>query len=202
MPLKMDINIIYGFINSHKKWIEKSINKLKNTRETNIKDSLTDGGTVKILDSRYMVYIYESSENKIILDGFNIYIYSKKTKDSKYLQKQYNDFLKTEASIYFKKVIDKYLPIFEKYNIPVPTLKVKPLKSKWGSCMPTTAKITLNLYLYKTCAKCIDYVVLHELTHLIYSGHKKRFYNFIQKYMPDYRETEKLLDFEAGQIPY
>lgn len=202
MPLNMNIETIYKFLNSNKtkKWIEKNINKFQKANEENIKDDLINGGTVKILDSQYIVYIYESLNDKIILDGFNIYIYSKNSKDKKYLQNQYNEFLKTEAKIYFQKIINKFLPIFKKYNISQPTLKIKPLKSKWGSCKTTTAEITLNLFLYKASPDCINYVVLHELTHLIHSGHKKRFYNFLQKYMPNYQEIEKKLDIEAGQL--
>lgn len=202
MPLNMDIEIIYKFLNSHKKWIEKNISKFKKAKEENIKDDLVDGGTVKILDSQYIVYIYESMNDKVVLDGFNLYIYSKNAKDQNYLQKQYNEFLKNEAKTFFQKVINRFLPIFKTYNIPTPTLKIKSMKSKWGSCKPNTAEITLNLHLYKVSAECINYVVLHELTHLVHSGHKKRFYNFLQKYMPNYQEIEKRLDIEAGQVLY
>ena len=204
IPLKMDIDIIYKFLNSNKtkKWVEKNITKFQKAKEENIKDELVNGGTVKIIDSQYIVYIYDSSENKVVLDGFNLYIYSKNAKDTSYVQKQYNDFLKNEAKIYFQKIMNKFLPIFTKYNIPSPTLKIKPMKSKWGSCRPNTAEITLNLHLYKVSAECINYVILHELTHLIHSGHKKRFYNFLQKHMPNYQEIEKQLDIEAGQVLY
>ena len=202
IPLNMSLETIYNFLNSNKtkKWIEKNINKFQKAKDENIKDDLINGGTVKILDSQYIVYIYESTNDKVVLDGFNLYIYSKNAKDKNYLQKQYNEFLKIEAKPYFQKIMDKFLPIFKKYNVPTPTLKVKPLKSKWGSCKPNTAEITLNLHLYKASAECINYVVLHELTHLVHPGHKKRFYNFLQKYMPNYQEIEKRLDIEAGQI--
>ena len=202
MPLKMDMEIIFKFLNSHKKWIEKNITKFQKAKEENIKDNLVNGGTVKILDSQYIVYIYDSIKDKVVLDGFNIYIYSKKSKDMNYLQKQYNNFLKSEAKIYFQKIINKFLPIFQKYDVPVPAIKIKPMKSKWGSCKPITAEITLNLHLYKVSDECINYVILHELTHLIHPGHKKRFYNFLQKYMPNYQEIEKQLDIEAGQVLY
>ena len=202
MPLKMDIEIIYKFLNSHKKWIEKNITKFQKAREENIKDDLVNGGTVKILDSQYIVYIYKSNEDKVLLDGFNLYIYSKNYEDKKYLQKQYNEFLKSEAKIYFQKIMNKFLYIFQRYNVPIPKIKIKPMKSKWGSCKPNTAEITLNLHLYKVSSECINYVIFHELTHLVHSGHKKRFYNFLQKYMPNYQEIEKQLDIDAGQVLY
>ena len=202
IPLSIDINLVYNFINSHKKWIEKNLNKFEKAQETNIKDTITNGGTVKILDSQYIVYIYSAKQDNIIIDGFNIYIYSKKSTDSNYLTKQYNEYLKSQAKQYFQKKIDKFLPIFKKYNIKLPTLKIKIMKSKWGSCVPQTAQITLNLYLYKASEKCVEYVVVHEMTHLVHSGHKKRFYNFLQKYMPNYKDIERELDYQASQLLY
>ena len=202
IPLSIDINLVYSFINNHKNWIEKNLNKFEKAQETNIKDTIINGGTVKILDSQYIVYVYNAKQDNIIIDGFNIYIYSKKSNDSIYLTKQYNEYLKSQAKEYFQNKIDKFLPIFKKYNIKSPTLKVKMMKSKWGSCVPQTSQITLNLYLYKASDKCIEYVIFHEMTHLVHSGHKKRFYNFLQKYMPSYKEVEKELDYQASQLLY
>ena len=202
IPLFIDINLIYNFINSHKKWIEKNLDKFKTAKETNIKDNIVNGGTVKILDSQYIVYIYSSDKNNIVIDGFNIYIYSKNSTDSNYILKQYNNFLKEQAAKYFQTKIDKFFPIFSKYGINKPTLKIKIMRSKWGSCIPMLSQITLNLYLYKASDKCVEYVVFHEMTHLIHRGHKKRFYAFLQKYMPNFQETEKELDYQASQLLY
>ena len=202
IPLTVDINLIYDFINNHKKWIEKNLNKFEKAKEANIKDTVTNGGTVKILDSQYIVYIYDAKQDNVVMDGFNIYIYSKKSNDQNYLIKQYNGFLKNQAKEYFQNKINKFLPIFKKYNVKTPVLKVKTMKSKWGSCVVQTAQITLNLHLYKASDKCIEYVVFHEMIHLIHSGHKKRFYNFMQKYIPDYKEIEKELDYQTSQLLY
>jgi len=202
IPLNMDINLIYIFIEKNKKWIQKHLEKYKNIQKDNIKDNLLNGGIVKILDNQYIVYIYESNKNSIVIDGFNIYIYSIKSDDINYITKQYNNYLKEKSTEYFKESIKKFWPIFQKYNLAFPTLKVKAMTSKWGSCRPTSSQITLNLHLYKTSIQCIDYVVLHELTHLVHHGHKKRFYNFLEKYMPNYQEIEKQLDIQATQILY
>lgn len=202
IPLNMDLNLIYGFIEKHKKWIQKHLDKYKNIQKENIKDNLSNGGIVKILDNQYIVYIYESNKNSIVIDGFNIYIYSIKSNDINYITKQYNNYLKEQSAKYFKESIQKFWKIFQKYNLTFPVLKVKAMKSKWGSCRPSTSQITLNLHLYKTSTQCIDYVVLHELTHLVHHGHKKRFYNFLEKYMPNYKEIEKQLDIQAAQILY
>ncbi|MFA7074799.1 MAG: SprT family zinc-dependent metalloprotease [Endomicrobiaceae bacterium] len=200
MPLFMNINRIYDFIDTKSKWIEKNIKKFQTAKKSDYKEKISNGGTVTILDSRYMVFIYSGKENKVIKDGFSIYIYSKKYQDLKYVKKQYDEYLKETSREYFEKVIDKYYPIFASYNISRPLLKVKKMKSKWGSCIPKDKIITLNSCLFKTSSDCIEYVVFHELAHLIYHGHKRNFYNFLLKHMPDYRITEKKLDSEAVKL--
>ena len=73
-------------------------------------------------------------------------------------------------------------------------MQVKKMKTLWGSCTPSKNKITLNEYLLKADLRCIQYVVLHELTHLKYPNHGKGFYRYMENYMPNYRKAEKLLN--------
>ena len=57
-------------------------------------------------------------------------------------------------------------------------------------------KINLNYYLYKASVACIEYVVFHEMVHLMYPNHDKNFYEFLTIYMPDWQERKKQLDYE------
>ena len=76
---------------------------------------------------------------------------------------------------------------------------IKKMKTLWGSCSKHFNKITLNEYLLKADIRCIEYVVFHELTHLIYNAHNKDFYDFLTIYMPDWKERKKRLDLEVVQ---
>ena len=58
----------------------------------------------------------------------------------------------------------------------------------------------MNEYLLKADISCIEYVILHELTHLIYHNHNKEFYDFITIYMPDWQERKKKLDDASKQL--
>ena len=60
-------------------------------------------------------------------------------------------------------------------------------------------KITLNEYLLKANIRCIQYVILHELTHLLYPNHSSDFYNFLTIHMPDWKDRKKQLDTEIVQ---
>ena len=117
----------------------------------------------------------------------------KECNSSDYLGKKYNfsfsdEFYYSEAKVVFNKIIRKYHPYINK---PINKIRIKKMNTRWGSCNYKKGYINLNLYLIKKDIKFIEYVILHELTHLIYPNHSKDFYNFIKNIMPDYKDRIK-----------
>ena len=92
-----------------------------------------------------------------------------------------------------KQICREIYPLFSGYGIFYPEIRIKYLKSMWGSCRPTQGIITLSSRLIYTPRKCIEYVVLHEFAHFIYPNHSKEFYSVVGSLMPDYKERIKEL---------
>ena len=63
------------------------------------------------------------------------------------------------------------MPIFARHGVNKPQIAIRKMKTLWGSCSKHLNKITFNEYLLKADIRCIEYVVFHELTHLIYNAH-------------------------------
>ena len=74
------------------------------------------------------------------------------------------------------------------------------MKTKWGICTPSKNEITFNLNLIKTPLECIEYVVLHELSHFKHPNHSRNFHNFVTRFMPNWKERKKILDNEFTTI--
>ena len=88
-----------------------------------------------------------------------------------------------------KENIYKYSKILGKSPKKV---RIRDLKYAWGSCS-SNQNISINLKLANKDEKAIEYVVLHEMCHLIHMNHSKSFWNLVKKNMPQYKEYKKLL---------
>jgi len=75
---------------------------------------------------------------------------------------------------------------------------VKKMKTKWGSCTPAARRIWLNRELVKKPPECLEYIVVHELVHLIVRNHDERFFALMDRHLPKWRATRKMLN--AGPL--
>lgn len=80
-----------------------------------------------------------------------------------------------------------------------PDIRLMTMRTQWGNCSPS-GLLTLNLHLVKAPTICIDYVILHELCHLVEHNHSARFYQLLCQVMPDWEERKEMLDGMAAKI--
>ena len=100
---------------------------------------------------------------------------------------------KKEAEKIFQMELDKMYNSFI-YKIPYPSgLTIRKMKTRWGVCNVKTHKITLNLELIKRRIECLDYVIVHELSHLLYANHSREFWNCVGDNFKDYKKIRKEL---------
>lgn len=74
---------------------------------------------------------------------------------------------------------------------------IRDMKSRWGSCTVAKKTIRLNLQLAKKPEECVEYVIVHELTHLLEPSHNERFHAYMKRFLPDYKERKRRLE-ECG----
>ncbi len=196
------------------------IDRKRTTRNTyiRIKDNLDIYVTCNTLTSNKFIINLINDHQKRIIKMINI----KKKKISKednfyYLGKKYDlvylnqkgiifgdekvsvnpsfnldKWYKKEAEKVFQIELDKMYNNFV-YKIPYPTLSIRKMKTRWGVCNVKTHKVTLNLELIKKDIKYLDYVIVHELSHLLYANHSKDFWDCVGENFKDYKKIRKEL---------
>jgi len=92
---------------------------------------------------------------------------------------------------YREQMLGAVPPLLDKWQITMGVQAsewgVKKMKSKWGSCHTRRKNIWLNLDLIKTAPDCLEYVVVHELVHLLEPSHNKRFKSLMDRFLPNWR---------------
>ncbi len=181
------------FVESKLDWIEKSSQKLSQSKiDQPIK--FEQGDEIYIWGEKRIVTIIQSSKNNVELDGQFLKIFLTQPTS----QNARKVFLGWAKSYFFGHLLDMYeivyRTIFKKLKVQKPQLTIRTMKSMWGNCKYNKAVVTLNFYLFKTPIPCINYVILHELAHMIFHDHGPEFKNFLTTYMPDWKERKKQLN--------
>lgn len=141
--------------------------------------------------TRYLLQLEEANKNKVSIQGKKLVIQSKAIENKEELHRTLYAFYRKELRSYLQQRIEYYAKIM---GLTVPQFKIRTMKTKWGSCATTNERLWFNIELAKKPKDCIDYVVVHELVHLLERHHNKRFILLMDQYYPSWRTQKKLLN--------
>jgi predicted metal-dependent hydrolase len=98
----------------------------------------------------------------------------------------------------FTQVCRLWLPAFAPWRVAMPDIRIRQMKSRWGSCNPRKGLIVLNSLLERAPLGCLEYVVAHELAHFVVPNHSPSFHRVMARVMPDYQKRRQALRVWAG----
>lgn len=156
------------------------------------------GETFYIQGRGLRLQVSQAKKDTISTDGVYIFLKVKDINDVEKKQRIVTRFLDQECKTIFGEVMEDLYPLVRKYGIEKPTLRIRDMETRWGSCLTKKRIITLNKQLLEAPRNCIEYVVMHELCHLIHPNHSKQFYSFLTMLMPDWKERKIYLDKNAA----
>jgi|LauGreDrversion4_2_1035121.scaffolds.fasta_scaffold35263_2 hypothetical protein len=170
-------------------WILVQLNYFRKFQQP--QKELVSGESFAYLGRNYRLKVSTTSNESVKLIGGYLHIkLNDKTNYDKKIQ-LIDTWYKEKAEDYFKKVIAKYTKIVKK---EVAKVSIRKMKTRWGSCNPKKSYINLNLDLIKKHAFAIEYVIFHELVHLLHYNHDKNFYNYLTTHMPDWQARKLKLE--------
>ncbi len=188
-PLFMADHEVYRFIESKRNWIYRTYERLSYKEKVT---RLYRGGDIFYIFDRPYRLIRQEGKKSILIRDDAIYLnYSGDDEDAiRYLYKHLDKKLLSEA----QRLMDKHLPFLKDYGYDdVPELKCRSMSSKWGVCFTKKNRINISSYLIHYPLECLEYIMVHEMTHFIVPNHSKRFYEVIYKNMPTYKEAVERL---------
>jgi len=99
-----------------------------------------------------------------------------------------------QAGPLFAESLARVWPRFAAFSLARPTLAVRQMRTRWGSCTPRTARIRLSPELVRARPECLDYVLLHECCHLLVGDHSRAFYDLQTRLLPDWEHWKQELN--------
>jgi predicted metal-dependent hydrolase len=148
------------------------------------------GETHLYLGRQYTLRVISSETNEIkLLKGQFIVYRNEKTSAKSLMSKWYRE----KAEFHFIEIFEKALGLFRTHGIEKPELSLRQMSNRWGSCT-AKGKVILNPELIKAPKTCIEYVIIHELCHLIHHNHTRSFYALQESIMPDWKKWKERLE--------
>ena len=189
-PSKID-----EFVVSKGKIILNSLRKYKELQKYSPKPKqYVSGEGFRQLGRDLRLKVLEGENENIEADGIYIFLTIKDKDNFKRKSTLVNGWINNQCKEVFEEIVDEVYSKFQKYGVESPQIRIRNMKSRWGSCQPRRGIITLNTRLIEVPRNCIEYVVLHEFCHFIHSNHSKKFYAFVQMLMPDWKERKMVLE--------
>lgn len=172
IPLRTKENHILEFLEKNLEWLRKTSAKIK------AKNSAKNENQVEFLGLSYELII-DKKASGVSIELFSIKAASKA---------DFRRFCDQKAKELLNASIARFAPLIAR---PINHISFKHMRTRWGSCNKAKGYINLNLDLITKKKEFIEYVVLHELAHLVHANHSKDFYALISKHMPDYKARIK-----------
>ena len=149
------------------------------------------GEDFRYLGRSYRLKVVQSKEERVKLQRGYLELFVKDKSDLKRKENLIYGWYYEKATLYFFNILQEFNKIVKQ---DIKSVKIRQMKTRWGSCNPYKSYINLNIELIKKPRACIEYVVFHELVHLLHPDHSKKFYDYLTLYMPDWQKRKEILE--------
>ena len=177
-------------------WIMRHLQKFAERPAPQARATTLHNNTYLFLGQRLpitVIAVDKRTQEGVSLQDGKLLIQVKNAEDTPRIDTLLDKWRREQAAKLFSHRIAALFPAFQSFPVKHPALKIRRMKARWGSCS-TSGTVTLNLRLIHLEAALIDYVVMHELCHLVEHNHSQRFYALLTRMMPDWRARRQKLN--------
>lgn len=189
-PKRVPLTFIREFIASKTDWIEqrKSEQKIRNEKKSAL---YQNGERHDFLGNSLLLRRHKSAQHLLICVNNQFELSGPADMSAPTCEKLFDEWYRIQIKKRIPLLLEKWQPIV---GATANQWGVKKMRTKWGTCNIQAARIWLNLELIKHPVECLEYVVVHELTHLHERNHNARFYSLLDEYMPNWKKWDNALN--------
>lgn len=189
-PLRTKNETITRFALSKIDWINKHKAKIE-SRKTYIELEYLPGEVHLVWGKPYTLEINYKNRNSISTIGDKLILTTGKDSTIKQREKLLTEWYRGQLKDKLPQLVKKWEDVI---GVRVESARVKNMTSRWGTCNTKDKRIWINLQLAKKPIRCLEYVVVHELVHLLEASHNAVFKAYMDKYIPDWRLIKRDLN--------
>jgi len=192
-PLGAPPDLVAARVRRRAPWIMRQRRELERYLPARPPRLYAGGATHLYLGRQYRLKVVEDPRNGVKLARGYLHISTPDRADTARVKGLLDAWYQAQATRVFRERLRALVPLFSHLGVAEPTLTIKPLRARWGSC-GGTGVITLNRALIQAPKPHIDYVIVHELGHLVERNHGPRFYQLLDRILPTWRERRRQLN--------
>ena len=191
VPLRVKDRTVREFILSREDWIKKNQAEIK-SRPAAPQQEMVSGEHHNLWGQRCQLEVIErGGQHEVELtDSGQLRMFVRPGTSKVNRQKVLTEFYRDEMKRRLPDLIAKWETIM---GVQVADWGVKKMKTRWGSCNVKARRIWLNLELAKRPPECLEAILVHEVVHLLERGHNKRFYRYMDQFLPGWRKYRQML---------
>mgnify|MGYP001274829386 FL=1 len=188
-PFRTKNEVIYKFAYSKLDWIKKQ--RIRISNNTHESFQYINQETHYFRGRKYQLKVQEKKGRPVVqLLNDEIVLQVPEGAEMETRRAALQDWYHLQLEILIPPLITKWESIL---NVSVERFSIRSMKTRWGSCTPKTRSIRINLELVKRTPECLEYIVVHELVHLLEASHNKKFKTLMDKFYPKWKFYRKEL---------
>jgi len=189
-PVSTRDELIRNFAISKIGWIKKQIDKFENQRKQ-IEKEYVSGESHYVWGRRYKMEIRYNHRNNVEIEGNKLILTVRKSSTIQQREKVMTEWYRKQLKDKLPELVKKWEEII---GVQAESIRVKNMLTRWGTCNVKDKRIWINLQLAKKPIECLEYIIVHELVHLLEKSHNSVFKGYMDKFLPDWRITKKILN--------
>ena len=190
-PLRLDDDTVRLAVIQRLSWIKRKRDELRSAERQSRREMVT-GESHYVWGIRHRLKVVERpGRSHVEVDGKRLLLYVPANTDQATREAVLQRWQRLQLRERIPSLIATWEPVIVR---TVPRWSIRRMKTKWGSCNRESGHIWLNLELAKKHPDCLEYIVVHEMTHLIEPTHGERFTSLMDRFMPDWRSRRDQLN--------